>query len=375
MEIYGYQFIREEDLMHYGLKGMHWGTRRWQNYDATNSFNEAGIKRYFGYTPGRDSVAKELGTKTIKKKDLGQVHKEHHEKVMQIKESSMSKAEKEAALKEEQMLYDKKVKNIHLSNKQKEKIKKALIITGVVGITAAVAVVAVKKSGITIDDIKHTVDGTDKWLLTPEHIGKHSLYTDASLGASFANEKLWSTPFWKNSLTAAERNAIQEYTGSSYKLMNKILRSGSFAGLDPKKANWYSNLINDATSALSKASLPEDVMVHRGVGSLNSLAKTLGIDVSALKNPAQAKALIGQSFVDNAFGSTGMSTADAWAGAKLHIKLPKGSQAMWVDPISAVHGEHEVIINRGARYVISDIRFGLNGQVEDVLVELIEHVI
>lgn len=43
MNYYGYEFIRETDLQHYGLKGMHWGTRHWQNYDATNNFNEAGF--------------------------------------------------------------------------------------------------------------------------------------------------------------------------------------------------------------------------------------------------------------------------------------------------------------------------------------------
>ena len=69
MEMYGYYFIREEDLKHYGLEGMHWGVRRWQNYDSTNSFNEAGIKRYFGYTPGRKSVAKKLGTEPSYKGD------------------------------------------------------------------------------------------------------------------------------------------------------------------------------------------------------------------------------------------------------------------------------------------------------------------
>lgn len=58
MEIYGYEFILEDDLKHYGLKGMHWGTRHWQNYDSTNTFNVAGIERYFGRTPGKNSKAR-----------------------------------------------------------------------------------------------------------------------------------------------------------------------------------------------------------------------------------------------------------------------------------------------------------------------------
>ena len=35
-----------EELYHWGLKGMRWGHRRWQNPDGT--FNEAGKERYFG---------------------------------------------------------------------------------------------------------------------------------------------------------------------------------------------------------------------------------------------------------------------------------------------------------------------------------------
>jgi hypothetical protein len=27
--------LRSNELMHYGVKGMHWGIRRYQNYDGT----------------------------------------------------------------------------------------------------------------------------------------------------------------------------------------------------------------------------------------------------------------------------------------------------------------------------------------------------
>ena len=52
MDFYGYELVRESDLKHYGLKGMHWGTRRWQNPDGT--FNAAGYQRYFGRGTGED---------------------------------------------------------------------------------------------------------------------------------------------------------------------------------------------------------------------------------------------------------------------------------------------------------------------------------
>ena len=52
MEMYGYVFARESDLAHHGIKGMHWGVRRWQNEDGT--FNEAGKERYFGKGTGEN---------------------------------------------------------------------------------------------------------------------------------------------------------------------------------------------------------------------------------------------------------------------------------------------------------------------------------
>ena len=43
MELYGYQFVRESDLTHYGIKGQKWGGRRFQNADG--SYTAAGKKR------------------------------------------------------------------------------------------------------------------------------------------------------------------------------------------------------------------------------------------------------------------------------------------------------------------------------------------
>lgn len=44
MELYGYSFLREEDLMHHGIKGQKWGVRRFQNADGT--WTAAGKERY-----------------------------------------------------------------------------------------------------------------------------------------------------------------------------------------------------------------------------------------------------------------------------------------------------------------------------------------
>lgn len=44
MTYYGYEFIRESDLAHHGIKGQKWGVRRFQNEDGT--WTATGRKRY-----------------------------------------------------------------------------------------------------------------------------------------------------------------------------------------------------------------------------------------------------------------------------------------------------------------------------------------
>lgn len=57
MELYGYSFLREEDLMHHGIKGQKWGVRRFQNEDG--SLTAAGRKRY-GYLEKAADIAKKV---------------------------------------------------------------------------------------------------------------------------------------------------------------------------------------------------------------------------------------------------------------------------------------------------------------------------
>lgn len=42
--VYNWQFVSESKLQHWGVKGMKWGVRRYQNYDG--SYTKAGLKRY-----------------------------------------------------------------------------------------------------------------------------------------------------------------------------------------------------------------------------------------------------------------------------------------------------------------------------------------
>lgn len=67
MELYGYEFITYSDLAHHGIKGMHWGIRRFQNEDG--SLTNAGRKRYGASEEATNKVkvAQEDYNKALKK--------------------------------------------------------------------------------------------------------------------------------------------------------------------------------------------------------------------------------------------------------------------------------------------------------------------
>ena len=80
------------------------------------------------------------------------------------------------------------------------------------------------------------------------------------------------------------------------------------------------------------------------------------------------------TFVDKAFVSSGASVSDAWGGVKSHIYVPKGSQAMYVDPISTFKGEHELLIQRGSTFRLKDANFDSNGNLTDIFIEIIDQI-
>ena len=163
---------------------------------------------------------------------------------------------------------------------------------------------------------------------------------------------------WLRAISSAERNGVEVYTGSAYIDMNKYLRG-------QRSTTSYAEEIKQATAALKKASLPEEVIVRRG--SDYNMLRELGIDISE----ANKDKFVGAIVTEKGFLSTSPASGGGFGGdIEYVIKVPQGSQAMYVDTISRHRGEEELLINRGGKYIVEDVEFDRYGDVKKIYMTL-----
>lgn len=154
---------------------------------------------------------------------------------------------------------------------------------------------------------------------------------------------------WTKKITEEEQRGVRIYTGDSYKLMNAYLRGQKTAD---EVGERIINSIDMCASALEKASTTRDMIVRRG-DDYNMLEE-LGVDFSK----ANLENIKGSPLTAKAFFS---ASPDPHGGfdksIEYIVKVPKGSQAMYVDSISLNEGEKELLINRGGRYILEDVEY------------------
>lgn len=154
---------------------------------------------------------------------------------------------------------------------------------------------------------------------------------------------------WTKKITSEEQRGVRIYTGDSYKLMNAYLRGQKTAD---EVGERIINSIDMCASALEKASTTRDMIVRRG-DDYNMLEE-LGVDFSK----ANLENIKGSPLTAKAFFS---ASPDPHGGfdksIEYIVKVPKGSQAMYVDSISINEGEKELLINRGGRYILEDVEY------------------
>lgn len=163
---------------------------------------------------------------------------------------------------------------------------------------------------------------------------------------------------WLKVLLENEQDAVETYTGDAYYDMNKYLRG-------QLKTTIYKNDIKRCTDALKKASLSEDVIVRRG--SDYNMLRDLNIEITKENKDK----MIGSIVTEKGFLSTSPDPDGGFSGSiEYIIKVPKGSQAMYVDSISKHRGEKELLVNRNGKYIIEDIKFDRYGDVRKIYMTL-----
>lgn len=151
-------------------------------------------------------------------------------------------------------------------------------------------------------------------------------------------------------MTAAERDALREYTGSTYTQINRLLRKGSSGSYgDPQ---YIKSLIKEMDSYFNKSRLTEDVKIHRSfsVDATNPWANPKIGDVLTDKGF--------QSFTvrDGGLGGWGNTSDCSRSYVRIVAVAMKGSKAAWVQPISLHSSEEEMLIPRDAQFVVTDVK-------------------
>lgn len=154
---------------------------------------------------------------------------------------------------------------------------------------------------------------------------------------------------WLQKITEEEERAVVMYTGSTYKSMNAYLKGLKTAEDVGQRIIKY---VDWCASALEKASTPRDMIVRRG-DNYNML-KDLGIDFSK----GNLENIKGSMVESKAFLSTSSDPRGGFdKDIEYVVKVPKGSQGMYVDSISQNEGEKEFLLNRGGKFIVEDVEY------------------
>lgn len=181
-----------------------------------------------------------------------------------------------------------------------------------------------------------------------------------SLSKNNLNEMNKWTDDWLKVISKTEINGVTKYTSSAYEDMNMYLR-----GQYPTTR--YDDEIKACRSALSKASLPKETIVRRG-SDYNMLNE---LEVGNV-TPENKSNFIGSIVEDKGFTSTSPAPSGGFSGKiEYIIKLPQGSQAMYIDKISKYQGEEELLINCGGKFIVENIDFNNYGEVEKIYMTLV----
>lgn len=161
---------------------------------------------------------------------------------------------------------------------------------------------------------------------------------------------LKETEAWRAGLSEQEKTAVIDFTNSSW-LVNRLTSGRSVSGYSVADVNRAEQTIKALQSALERSSLPEDVIVYRGIG----------IDFLTVA----PEKTVGKIFEQTVFQSTSLvqSISKGFAESSidkkkmlLKIRVPAGTKGIaYVDPISTLKGEREATMARHKRILITKV--------------------
>lgn len=147
---------------------------------------------------------------------------------------------------------------------------------------------------------------------------------------------------------------IKDYT-MSYSKINEPLRSIHYSGIYNTKD--CINQIEGMTKAIDQSPLENDMWMQRGVGQIQMEDFTIDSNfLSKYSANSNIDELVGMTYKDQGFVSCGTHKGAGFNGKiLLNIYAPKGTKALYVNPISHYSGggENETIIQRGYTYRIT----------------------
>lgn len=142
------------------------------------------------------------------------------------------------------------------------------------------------------------------------------------------------TSQWWKSLSAVERAAVKDYTGSGYHDFN-----GWHRGKTTTKPHLIDERTTNLDAALAKKPAPEGIVMYRGIGNPTPVLQALGIS-------SRAELKVGMDIMDPSYISTSPNPAKAWGGLKLEIRVHAGTHGAYVGTNSTHKSEEEFILGR-----------------------------
>lgn len=184
----------------------------------------------------------------------------------------------------------------------------------------------------------------------------------------------WGKEFfdlWNKLTPQVEKDAVRDYTGGGYYPINEYLRSNYFDVLDQEKTE---KSITQIDRAFSRVRLHDDMIVYRRVSESafglpeNSLVKLDLKEDDPVNSTSKINTESFEHFKERFQGKykkdpAYMSTSIVKDAAKtfsllpilMKIHVPKGVPAIYVDLLSKVPGEMELLLPRNRTYKVTNI--------------------